>query len=117
MKTEDVVRMAKDAGIPCFAGMYVVTEPEELERFAALVRAEAIAEQPNLNCPSVQARLAAVWGYVKAEPTKNQFNPDWDVVAELVEENKRLAMENEKLRHGEINYEDWKFNPMTGVKL
>ena len=26
----------------------------------------------NLNCPSVQARLATVWGYVKAEPVKQE---------------------------------------------
>ena len=36
----NIIEMAKEAGIPCFAGMYVVTEPAELERFAALVRAE-----------------------------------------------------------------------------
>ena len=52
-----------------------------------------------------------------SEPTKNQFNPDWDAMAELVEENKRLAMENEKLRHGEIKYEDWLYNPMTGKPI
>ena len=47
--------------------------PEQLERFAALVRAEALAESDmNLNCPSVQARLATVWGYVKAEPVKQE---------------------------------------------
>jgi hypothetical protein len=42
MKT--VIELAKEAGIPCFAGMYVVTEPEELERFTAIVRAEALEE-------------------------------------------------------------------------
>ena len=26
----------------------------------------------NLNCPSVQARLATVWGYVKAEPVRQE---------------------------------------------
>ena len=34
----NIIELAKEAGIPCFAGMYVVTEPEELERFAALVQ-------------------------------------------------------------------------------
>lgn len=33
---------------------------------------EMVAEQPNLNCPSVQARLAKVWGHVKAEPVKQE---------------------------------------------
>jgi hypothetical protein len=42
-------------------------------RAAALVRAEALAEpELNLNCKSVQARLATVWGYVKAEPVKQE---------------------------------------------
>lgn len=40
----NIIELAKEAGIPCFAGMYVVTEPAELERFAALVRAEALEE-------------------------------------------------------------------------
>jgi len=35
----NIIELAKEAGIPCFAGMYVVTEPAELERFAALVAA------------------------------------------------------------------------------
>ena len=34
---------------------------------------EALAEpELNLNCKSVQARLATVWGYVKAEPVKQE---------------------------------------------
>ena len=42
-------------------------------RAAALVRAEALAEpELNLNCKSVQARLATVWGYVKAEAVKQE---------------------------------------------
>ena len=35
----NIIEIAKEAGIPCFAVMYVVTEPAELERFAALVAA------------------------------------------------------------------------------
>ena len=42
-------------------------------RAAALVRAEALAEpELNLNCKSVQARLATVWGYVKAEQAEQK---------------------------------------------
>ena len=42
-------------------------------RAAALVRAEALAEpELNFNCKSVQARLATVWGYVKAEAVKQE---------------------------------------------
>ena len=47
----------------------------------------------------------------------NEFKPDWDGTLGLVEEIKRLAIENERLRHGEIKYEDWEFNPMTGESL
>ena len=41
--------MAREADIPCFAGMYVVTELSELERFAALV---ATHEREKHNSPS-----------------------------------------------------------------
>ena len=37
MTQDEIIRMAREADIPCFAGMYVVTELSELERFAALV--------------------------------------------------------------------------------
>ena len=42
------------------------------EKALAAIR-EALAEpELNLNCKSVQARLATVWGYVKAEPVKQE---------------------------------------------
>ena len=49
MTQDEIIRMAREADIPCFAGMYVVTEPSELERFAALVAAH---EREKHNSPS-----------------------------------------------------------------
>ena len=51
----------------------------------AIAAIEAVLAQPeqNLNCKSVQARLATAWGYVKAEQepmawvTKEQLLQDW----------------------------------------
>ena len=75
----NIIELAKEAAdkdkVDPFTpdGEWVVLTPAELERFAALVRAEALAESDmNLNCLSVQARLATVWGYVKAEPVKQE---------------------------------------------
>ena len=49
MTQDEIIRMAREADIPCFAGMYVVTELSELERFAALVAAH---EREKHNSPS-----------------------------------------------------------------
>ena len=57
----NITELAKEAGIPCFAGMYVVTEPEELERLVALVRAEVEAEWIDTNKALAKEIIEREW--------------------------------------------------------
>ena len=51
----------------------MVAEAENVLRLALYPAGEALAEpELNLNCKSVQKRLATVWGYVKAEQVEQE---------------------------------------------
>jgi len=66
-KTTEALKLAEEALEEFF---YDAKEQPELWEALAAIR-EALAEPGmNLNCPSVQARLATIWGYVKAEQEK-----------------------------------------------
>jgi hypothetical protein len=64
MTNEDIIGMAVEAGFADAQG--TVHAAYQLEAFANLVAAHK--PEQNLSCKSTQARLAASWGYVKAQP-------------------------------------------------
>ena len=70
MTKRQVSEMAREASLGVQVPDFLIPV---FERFAVLVRAEVLAQpEQNLNCKSVQARLAAAWGYVKAEPEQKR---------------------------------------------
>lgn len=101
-KTTEALKLAEEALEDFF---YDAKEQPELWEALAAIR-EALAEQDhfatsgkpmaepdmNLNCPSVQARLATIWGYVKAEQEKQEpvAYTNKEQVNELIKESARL---------------------------
>lgn len=89
----NIIELAKEAGIPCFAGMYVVTEPAELERFAALVAAhernkylDKLAEAIDLSVKAEREACAKVCDetrYTGYSPPEDGAAPEYyDAAAE-----------------------------------
>ena len=75
-KTTEALKLAEEAleAIVDYLGWGYLPDKvtENTDKALAAIR-EALAEpELNLNCKSVQARLATVWGYVKAEPVKQE---------------------------------------------
>lgn len=65
-----VIEMAREAGLE--RERWNTTEQFHmfLERFAVVIREDERQQHENLNCKSVQKRLATMWGYVLPEQSK-----------------------------------------------
>lgn len=70
MNREKVLELARQAKLPCYFRTGEVVNVEQLERFVTLIEAEL---------------------------QNNQFNPDWDVVAPMLEEQQRMAKRIQEL--------------------
>ena len=71
-KTIDALKLAEKALLAAANKATYGEHWKNCQKALAAIR-EALAEpELNLNCKSVQARLATVWGYVKAEPVKQE---------------------------------------------
>ena len=69
-KTTEALKRV-EVWVESLTGLHTDVRQEQGEILAAI--REALAEPDmNLNCPSVQARLATIWGYVKAEQEKQK---------------------------------------------